>query len=77
MQFNDVIPDFPEIKDSEMNVYDLSFALNELEQAQNIFMLYENKEGEIRLFFDKLSAPLFACRWLNSPSLNRKKCMSF
>ena len=58
---NDVVPNLPELTEDQLEYRDLDVIVKELATAQNILMIYETNQGEIRLQFDQLSAPLYAC----------------
>ena len=74
---NDEIPELPEIKERDLHLCDLDFAVKELEKAQNIFLFYENERGELRLLFDKLSAPLYACMVVKLAQAKQQKVYEF
>ena len=58
---NDVIPTLPELTSDQLDFCDFHTVVSELKTSQNIFMIYETKQGEIKMRFDDLSAPLYAC----------------
>jgi hypothetical protein len=56
----DEIPALPEFKQEELHEIDLYQAIGEFTNSSNKFMFYENSKGELRFFFEKLDAPLYA-----------------
>jgi hypothetical protein len=55
----DEVPELPEYKEWELREHELT--LREFKASKNRLMIYETKEGEVKVLIDQITPQLFAC----------------
>jgi len=73
----DVIPELPQFRYEELHEVCQYEATNQFLNAENKFMFYENEAGELRFYFNRLDAPLYAALVVKLSSPSNIKAFEF
>lgn len=73
----DEIPELPQFRYEELHEICQYEAMNQFLNAENKFMFYENEAGDLRFYFNKLDASLYAALIVKLSSPSNIKAFEF